>query len=187
MCVGKSKEAGSASVLRHGAMPDTISFSPAQRDVTFDFTALHFTNSERNRYRYRLDGYDATWRDADFERSVSYTNLEHGTYTFRVKAANAHGVWSADEAQFTFTIERPFWITWWFYSLSGAIAAGESRTLRYRVSPRVRGDRTFGSMAALSRSPLGLLRRRVLAGAGESVRVHPDTSRWADPADRNLH
>jgi uncharacterized protein (DUF58 family) len=55
---------------------------------------------------------------------------------------------------------------------------GASRTLRYRVSPRVRGDRAFGPMAALARSPLGLLRRRVLAGAGESVRVHPDTSRF---------
>jgi uncharacterized protein (DUF58 family) len=59
-----------------------------------------------------------------------------------------------------------------------AVAAGETKVLRYAVTPRVRGDRRLGPLVALSRSPLGLLRRRVLAGAGESVRVHPDTSRF---------
>ncbi len=59
-----------------------------------------------------------------------------------------------------------------------AFEPGETKALRYGVSPRVRGDRAFGPMAALSRSPLGLLRSRVLAGGGESVRVFPDTSRF---------
>lgn len=59
-----------------------------------------------------------------------------------------------------------------------SLASGERRVLEHRVTPRVRGDRALGPVAALVRSPLGLLRLRVLAGAGETIRVHPDTSRF---------
>ncbi len=59
-----------------------------------------------------------------------------------------------------------------------ALEPGETKRLVYRVAPQVRGDRGFGPLASLARSPLGLLRRRVVAGAGESVRVLPDTSRF---------
>jgi uncharacterized protein (DUF58 family) len=58
---------------------------------------------------------------------------------------------------------------------------GAKQKLRYTVSPRVRGDRVLGPLAARVRSPLGLLRRRRLAGAGETLRVHPNTSRFLRP------
>jgi uncharacterized protein (DUF58 family) len=61
------------------------------------------------------------------------------------------------------------------------LAAGETQVLRYRVVPQLRGDRGFGPMAALCRSRLALLRRRVLAGQGQSVRVYPDTRRFLVP------
>ncbi len=64
---------------------------------------------------------------------------------------------------------------------SVGLAPGEERRLRYALLPRVRGDRAFGPLAALARSPWGLLRRRVLSGAGDSVRVLPDTSRFLTP------
>jgi uncharacterized protein (DUF58 family) len=62
-----------------------------------------------------------------------------------------------------------------------ALEPGGRQVLRYRISPRVRGDRSLGPVAALRRAPLGLLRRRVLAGEGESVRVYPDTRRFLVP------
>lgn len=58
------------------------------------------------------------------------------------------------------------------------VAPGETRVLPYPVAPGVRGDRRLGPIAALARSPLGLLRRRVLAGEGQSLRVLPDTGRF---------
>jgi uncharacterized protein (DUF58 family) len=45
----------------------------------------------------------------------------------------------------------------------------------------VRGDRALGPVAALERGPLGLLRRRVMAAAGQVVRVYPDTRRFLVP------
>jgi len=61
------------------------------------------------------------------------------------------------------------------------LAPGETKTLAYRVAPRVRGDRTLGPVAALESAPLGLLRRSVVAAAGEVVRVYPDTRRYLVP------
>ena len=58
---------------------------------------------------------------------------------------------------------------------------GEVRGLRYRVLPRRRGDRSLGPLAALRRGPMGLLRQRVLAAAGQVLRVYPDTRRFLVP------
>lgn len=62
-----------------------------------------------------------------------------------------------------------------------ALAAGETRRLVYPIHPKVRGDRLLGPVAALERGPLGLLRRRVVAGEGQVVRVYPDTRRFLVP------
>jgi uncharacterized protein (DUF58 family) len=61
------------------------------------------------------------------------------------------------------------------------LAPGERRVLDYRVEPRVRGDRSLGPLVALLRSPLGLLRRRLSVGRGETLRVHPSTGRFLRP------
>lgn len=62
-----------------------------------------------------------------------------------------------------------------------ALAPGETKVLRYRISPRIRGERPLGVLAALRRAPLGLLRRRILGAGSESVRVRPDTRRYLVP------
>ena len=62
--------------------------------VTFVFSGLDYTSPANNRYQYRLDGFDRDWIDAGRLRRATYTNLDAGTYTFRVRAANADGVWS---------------------------------------------------------------------------------------------
>jgi uncharacterized protein (DUF58 family) len=61
------------------------------------------------------------------------------------------------------------------------LAPDESRTLSYRVTPRVRGDRSLGPLVALVRAPFGLLRRRLLACRDETLRVHPSTGRFLRP------
>jgi uncharacterized protein (DUF58 family) len=62
------------------------------------------------------------------------------------------------------------------------VPAGEPLVLRYAVRPAQRGDRPLGRLLALEYSPLGLLRRRALAGEGQLLRVYPDTTRFLRPA-----
>jgi signal transduction histidine kinase/ligand-binding sensor domain-containing protein/DNA-binding response OmpR family regulator len=65
--------------------------------VTFEFTALDFMSPANNRYRYRLEGFDAGWINSGAMHQATYTNLEAGEYTFRVRAMNADGVWSTQD------------------------------------------------------------------------------------------
>jgi signal transduction histidine kinase/ligand-binding sensor domain-containing protein/CheY-like chemotaxis protein len=64
--------------------------------LTLDFAALDFTSPANNRYAYRLEGFDSTWIDAGAMHRATYTNLAAGDYTFKVRAANADGIWSTD-------------------------------------------------------------------------------------------
>lgn len=83
--------------------------------LTLEFAALHFAAPERNRFAYRLDGFDQGWVSAGADkRAATYTNLDPGTYVFRVRAANKDGVWSEDVAALALTIEPPTWGTSWF-------------------------------------------------------------------------
>ena len=64
--------------------------------LSFEFSALDFTSPHNNRYTYQLEGFDAGWTEASALRRATYTNLDAGEYTFRVRAANADGAWSPD-------------------------------------------------------------------------------------------
>jgi diguanylate cyclase (GGDEF)-like protein len=66
-----------------------------QKLVTFSFAALDYTAPGANRYAYRMEGFDEGWIDSGAEHRATYTNLPAGDYVFRVRAANADGIWSA--------------------------------------------------------------------------------------------
>src|SRR5262249_26160746 len=67
---------------------------PLVRDLQIDFTALSLIAPEKNRFRYKLEGYDAEWQDAGTRRQAFYTNLRPRSYRFRVIASNNSGVWN---------------------------------------------------------------------------------------------
>ncbi|MCU0251715.1 MAG: ATP-binding protein [Vicinamibacterales bacterium] len=110
---------GGVELYRHGMPARAVEIAYGQRDVTFDYVALHFSNAARNEYFYRLDSYDGGWQGPVTARSARYTNLAPGAYTFRVKAVSSHGVAGLDEAVFAFVIRPPFYGTWWFRTLAG--------------------------------------------------------------------
>jgi signal transduction histidine kinase/ligand-binding sensor domain-containing protein/CheY-like chemotaxis protein/HPt (histidine-containing phosphotransfer) domain-containing protein len=65
--------------------------------VTLDFAALDFTSPANNHYSYQLEGFDSGWIDAGSVHRATYTNLDAGDYIFKVRAANADGVWSSKD------------------------------------------------------------------------------------------
>jgi signal transduction histidine kinase/ligand-binding sensor domain-containing protein/CheY-like chemotaxis protein len=64
--------------------------------VTLDFSALDFTSPADNHYSYRLEGVDSDWIDAGTMHRATYANLDAGNYLFKVRAANADGIWSPE-------------------------------------------------------------------------------------------
>lgn len=85
-----------------------------ENELRINYTAPDFTNADKIIFSYQLDGFDTTWINAGSRRSVAYTNLTPGTYTFKLKAANSSGVWNEKIATLSFVIKTPFWQTWWF-------------------------------------------------------------------------
>lgn len=83
--------------------------------LTFEFAALNFINSDKNRYQYMLEGFDKGWVNAGSKRSATYTNLDAGQYTFRVKACNNDGLWNEEDAAITLFIAPPPWLSWYAY------------------------------------------------------------------------
>lgn len=81
-----------------------------------EFTALGYTSSEKNQYAYKLEGFLDEWSYIGDRRSVSFTNLNAGTYTFQVRAANNDGVWNPEPATLEIVIKPPFWRTPWAYA-----------------------------------------------------------------------
>jgi diguanylate cyclase (GGDEF)-like protein len=94
---------------------------PSTRRLTFQFTAIDFRSPSRLRFARQLEGFDPDWVDAGTRRSADYTNLPHGHYRFRVKAANEDGVWSANFAATEFEIEPRFSETLAFRALVGLL------------------------------------------------------------------
>lgn len=112
-----------------------IQLTHEDRFFGFEFVALDFTNPEKNRYAYKMDGFDKDWIFTGNRRFANYTNLDPGNYTFRVKAANNDGVWNEAGISIPLRISPPFWETWWFRLLVVLIVAAILWALhRYRIS-----------------------------------------------------
>ena len=81
--------------------------------VSFGFAALDFASPANNRYSYRLDGFDSSWIDAGALHRATYTNLGAGSYTLRVRAANAEGDWSTEALAIPLEVAPAPWNTSW--------------------------------------------------------------------------
>ena len=100
-----------------------IILSYKQNDIAFEFSGIYLVDQDENTYRCKLEGYDNTWRELGFRRSVNYTNLNPGNYTFKVLAANKYGVWSDEDLSIDLLITPPFTQTNWFRMMVALVLA----------------------------------------------------------------
>ncbi len=92
---------------------DEIKFQ--NNSISFEYVAFNFRNTEQNKYKYKMEGYDDEWIDAENRRFVSYTNLPIGSYTFRIQGSNNDGVWNEEGASYKLSILPPWYRTWYAY------------------------------------------------------------------------
>jgi len=95
-----------------------------QKDITINFSALSFSDEQKVKYIYKMDGFDDKWSSPTTERKVRYRNLNSGRMIFKVYAINSDGISSAQPAQITFIITPPFWRTGWFIVSSSILFLG---------------------------------------------------------------
>ena len=108
-----------------------INLNYDQSTFSLQFSALNYVVPENNQYMYKLENFDKHWIKAGTERKASYTNIDPGTYIFKVKASNNDGLWNDAGAQVIIHISPPFWATWWFRLLLFILLAGCAYVVLY--------------------------------------------------------
>jgi diguanylate cyclase (GGDEF)-like protein len=121
--------------------PPPLEVTPEADSLAVEFAALDFTAPSRNRYAYRLEGFDRDWVETDATRRLAvYTNLPPGRYTLRLRGSNRDGIWTERALSIPIRVLPAWYQTLWFELLAGFAA--------------------LAAVAALVRSRTGLLRRR---------------------------
>jgi signal transduction histidine kinase/ligand-binding sensor domain-containing protein/DNA-binding response OmpR family regulator len=83
--------------------------------ISFEFAALDYNNPEKIQYAYMMEGFNKEWIYSGNQRFATYTNLDAGNYSFKVKSTNSDGIWNEEGTSIKVTILPPWWATWWAY------------------------------------------------------------------------
>lgn len=87
-----------------------LNLSYNQSVFSFQFAALNYRSSKKNQYAFKMEGFEKQWNYVNSNRRfATYTNLDPGTYTFRVKASNNDGVWNEVGKSLKITIHPEWW------------------------------------------------------------------------------
>jgi signal transduction histidine kinase len=102
-------------VLRRPDESYKVEFRDNTVEVTF--AGLTLVKDSAVRFKYRLNGLEEQWTESD-RGQARYPHLRPGKYLFEGVAQNVDGAWSTTPARLAFEITSPWWMTWWFWSLS---------------------------------------------------------------------
>jgi|WetSurMetagenome_2_1015567.scaffolds.fasta_scaffold01847_3 signal transduction histidine kinase/ligand-binding sensor domain-containing protein/DNA-binding response OmpR family regulator len=110
----KSIKPSSTSVLANTIFStDVITLSHTQNVFSFQFAALDYNNPGSIIYSYMMEGFDKDWIQSGSRRFITYTNLNPGSYTFKVKSTNSDGIWGDKITLVKVIITPPWWQTIW--------------------------------------------------------------------------
>ena len=97
---------------------DLIKLSYKDDVLSFEFAALNYIISEKNKYAYMMEGFENDWNYVNDRRFATYTNLPIGEFIFRVKASNNDDVWNEQGTAIKIIVTPPIWQTVWFKSIA---------------------------------------------------------------------
>jgi signal transduction histidine kinase/ligand-binding sensor domain-containing protein len=150
-----------------------IRLEPGQTDLEIHYSGLSFINPELVKFKYRLEGSDEHWIDADTRRVAYYAHLPPGKYRFRVLAANRDGIWNEQGAALEIIVLPQVWQTWWFLLLATASIAALIYLI-YQQRIRIL-KRTQQAQEAFSRQLIESQeaeRKRIAAGLHDNLGQH---------------
>ncbi len=135
---------------------------PEDDNFEIQYTALSLINSERIRFKYKLEGLDRAWVNAGSRRTAYYSHVQPGIYRFRVIAANSDGVWNTEGSTLPVVVLGPFYRKWWFATLALMCAIGVvALAWRHRV----------GQLKRAQAAQLEFSRRLIISQESERKRI----------------
>lgn len=158
---------------------EEISLTHDQNVFSFQFAALDLNSPHSIQYAYKMEGFDKEWVYSGNRRFVTYTNLDPGEYTFKIKSTNSDGVWSENIKTLMVVITPPLWRTPFAYVfyviiiIVGLLAIRKFETNRSKLRNELRvrefevkkqkelevlKSRFFANLSHEFRTPLTLIR-----------------------------
>jgi len=105
-------------------------------DLSFNFNVIHFSRPYKNRLFYKMEGYNENWIESELG-TATYTNLDPGTYVFKVRGISADGIRNDEGASIKIEISPPWWKTTFayvgYFFLFGGVIFSVDRVQRRRV------------------------------------------------------
>ena len=101
-----------------------VTVPPGKGKLEFRFVAISYSEPDRVRYRYRLEGFDSDWTDGGTRRAANYTNVFPGRYRFHVQACDRDGVWNETGAAIDIELQPHFYQTKSFFAAIALLFAG---------------------------------------------------------------
>lgn len=101
---------------------ENITLQYHQNDLQFFFSSPSYYDPAAVYFKYRMKGADNEWQvTKPDERMLRYSSLMPGEYTFEIIAVNKYSIQQPEPIRFRFTIQQPWWNTWWFLVLVNAL------------------------------------------------------------------
>ncbi|TVQ13176.1 MAG: response regulator, partial [Balneolaceae bacterium] len=144
-----------------------------QNLFTIEFAALDFNAPQAIQFAYMMEHLDGGWIESGNRRFVTYTNMNPGTYTFRVKATNADGVWGDQMASVSIRVNPPWWKTAWAYLLYTIMIFAGLIVLKRSVTHRInlRNELKMKTFEAEKQHELEKLKSRFFANLSHEFRT----------------
>ena len=95
------------------AYTNKIIFKPGQNVFTINYSACNYLKTNKNTYRYKLENFDTDWIEAGDQTSVTYTNLNSGSYTLRVQGLSGVEGTVIGEKSLQIEVLPPIYRTWY--------------------------------------------------------------------------
>jgi signal transduction histidine kinase/ligand-binding sensor domain-containing protein len=157
--------------------------APGQKNVEFRYTALSFLLAGRTTFRYRLEGYDKDWVQAETRREAEYTNLPPGKYLFRVTACNVDGTCNQAGTAVSFALAPHFYQRPWFLPLL-AVSIALAVWLAYRLRIRRLKDQFRIILAERNRIARELHDTLIQGFSGVTMQMQALAARLAHSGER---
>ncbi|MDX2249310.1 MAG: two-component regulator propeller domain-containing protein [Bacteroidia bacterium] len=104
------------SIRRFYPVPENLVLPFEHNHISFEFAAIETSRPQMIKYQYMLEGYDKDWSPVVSRSNATFGNISEGTYTFKLKARGANGVWT-EPVIYKFRVLPPWWRSWWAYGI----------------------------------------------------------------------
>ncbi len=152
---------------------DKVELKYDQNSITIDFTSLDYANSLGIKYSYYLEGFEKDWNEPSVNRSATYTNIDPGEYTFRIKAVSIDRQESNLGPTLKIIVGTPYYATLWFRSLAILLILGLVYLLISFLlnKQKMKNDLVFERIKAKKLHELDMMKLRFYTNISHEIRT----------------